>query len=288
MPRLQRTISAPVTVTGFGFWSGVDVQLEFRPAPADTGIVFVREDITPAVKITARVGQRIESPRRTTLAQDGQHVEMVEHVMAALAGLQIDNCEIATNAAEMPGVDGSSLPFVDALNSVDIVEQDVERACLIVTETTRVGNEESWIEASPAKPGVFSLQYRLDYGSEHPIGRETIRLKMTTDRFVGKLAPARTFIMQHEAQWLRQQGLAQRVNPGDVLVFADEGLVDNELRLENECAAHKMLDMVGDFALAGCDLYGHFAAHRSGHRLNAMMIQALLAEFPVTRDRVPV
>jgi UDP-3-O-[3-hydroxymyristoyl] N-acetylglucosamine deacetylase len=268
-------------VNGFGFWSGRDVTLEFRSAAANTGVVFVRHDLQPSVSIPAVVRYRVESPRRTTLSHCGVQVEMVEHVLAALSGLQVDNCEIWTDAAEMPGLDGSSWPFVEALQSAGVVTQSVARRYLIVHEVTRVGDDQSWIEARPTRSPATSLQYRLDYGSEHAIGRETMGITLTPNRFVRELAPARTFITWDEAEWLRQQGLAQRVTPHEVLVFGEQGLIDGSLRFENECAAHKVLDMVGDLALAGCDLIGQFVAHRSGHRLNAALVQALLTEFQI-------
>ncbi len=113
--RYQNTIAEPVSVEGFGYWSGLDVRVEFRPAEPHTGIVFVRTDLPRLCRIPAQVTNRIEIPRRTSLRAHGFTVEMVEHVMASLAGLQIDNCEIWVNRAEMPGCDGSSRPFVDAL-----------------------------------------------------------------------------------------------------------------------------------------------------------------------------
>lgn len=282
--RFQQTIAQPAQVNGFGFWSSQDVAVEFRPAAENTGIVFVRRDLNPAIRIPANVNYRIESPRRTTLSHRGVEVQMVEHVMAALAGLQIDNCEVWVDRPELPGVDGSSLPFVEALRAVGVVSQSAPRAFLVVSDITRVGDDDCWIEARPVRDRSMSIQYRLDFGNDHPIGRETMRLAVSPNRFVRELAPARTFIMQHEAEWLRQQGLAQRVTTQDVLVFDDHGVVDNELRFENECVAHKVLDMVGDFALAGCDLVGQFVAQRSGHRLNAQLIQALLAEYQIVED----
>lgn len=282
--RTQRTIARAVHVDGFGFWGGRDVRVEFRPAAACTGIVFVRHDLKPVVRIPASVAQRIESPRRTTLAHGAARVEMVEHVLAALAGLQIDNCEVWVNGCEMPGVDGSSQPFVEAILSAGIVSQREARPYLIISDVTRVGDHDSWIEARPSRQSALSIQYRLDYGSQHPIGRETWRGTVNPNTFRQELSSARTFIMQEEADWLRQQGLAQRVTPQDVLVFGPEGPIDNELRFENECVSHKVLDMIGDLSLAGCDLMGHFVAHRSGHRLNALMVQALLAEFQVIYD----
>src|ERR1700677_4832943 len=125
--RKQRTILAPVVVKGFGLWSGRDVCLEFRPAPADTGIVFVRRDLPSQPRIAALVPNRVETPRRTTLSSGGGSVEMVEHVLAALAGMRIDNCEVWVDQAEMPGCDGSSQPFVVALESVGTQEQEALR-----------------------------------------------------------------------------------------------------------------------------------------------------------------
>lgn len=198
--------------------------------------------------------------------------------MAALAGLRIDNCEVHVDAPEMPGMDGSSLAFVQALNAASIVQQDASRPFLAVTEVTRVGDDDCWIEARPSEPGTFDLLYRLDFGSENPIGRESHRLQVNAESFQRELAPARTFIMEHEAQWLQQQGLAQRVTAKDVLVFGPDGVIDNELRFDNECVRHKMLDVVGDLALCGCDIHGHIVAYKSGHRLNATLLEVLLAE----------
>lgn len=285
-PRLrkQQTISQPISVSGFGLWSGADVNIEFRPADVDTGVTFIRRDLEEMIRIPATVQHRVESPRRTILSVEGQSVEMVEHVMAALAGLKIDNCEVWVDASEMPGCDGSSQVFVEALLQAGIKRQHAERSCLFVTEATRVGDDDSWIEARPGKPGEFSVHYRLDYGSDNAIGRETFRSSIDRDVFCNELASARTFILHDEAEWLRKQGIAQRVTTKDVLVFGDEGVIDNELRFDNECVRHKVLDMVGDFALAGCDISGHFVAHRSGHRLNATLISALLSECQISES----
>jgi len=149
---------------------------------------------------------------------------------------------------------------------------------LIVTDVTRVGDDECWVEARPAKFNGLQIKYRLDYGSNNPIGRQTIELKLTPAAFRTEIAPARTFLLAEEAEWLRQRGLGQRVTNKDLLVFGPEGPLENELRMENECVRHKALDLIGDLALAGCDLVGHFIAHRSGHRLNAELAKALLHE----------
>jgi len=276
--RNQRTLARPCHVAGFGYWSGRDVAVELRPAPVHTGIVFVRSDTDRPRRIAANVRQRIEVPRRTTLAGDGTQVEMVEHVLAALFGLGIDNCEIVCDASEMPGLDGSCQPVVEALQLAGIVEQRSPRHRLIVTEVTRVGDDECWVEARPAKSNSLSVEYKLDYGPNNPIGRQTIELSLTPVTFATELAPARTFILESEAAWLKSRGLGTRVTNKDLLVFGEEGLLENELRFENECVRHKALDLVGDLALAGCDLIGRFIAYKSGHRLNAELVKVLLTE----------
>jgi UDP-3-O-acyl N-acetylglucosamine deacetylase len=265
-------------VNGFGYWSGRDVEVEFRPAPPHTGVVFVRSDFDRPRRIPAAVQQRIQVPRRTTLAGDGAQVEMVEHVLAALYSQAIDNCEVWVTTSELPGLDGSCQPLVEVILAAGAVEQNAARSRLIITDITRVGDDECWIEARPAKAGGLTIKYRLDYGSNHPIGRQTIELRVTQKSFGEELAAARTFLMEDEANWLRERGLGVRVANTDLLVFGPEGPIDNELRMENECVRHKTLDLIGDLALAGCDLVGHFIAHKSGHRLNAELVKALLIE----------
>ena len=282
--RRQQTIAGVARVCGFGYWSGRDVCVEFRPAPANSGLVFVRADLAGQPRIPAVVENRLETPRRTTLSACGATVEMVEHILAAVAGLHIDNCEIHVDSAEMPGCDGSSLPFVEALQTAGVVTQDALRSRLIVTDVTRVGSEDDWVEAGPPRGPATTLKYRLDYGAGSPISRQTYETAVTPDSFVGQIAPARTFLLEHEARWLRDQGLGQRVSHKDLLVFDDTGPIDNSLRFADECVRHKTLDLIGDLALAGCDLIGHFVAHRSGHRLNAELVRALLAEGQIEHD----
>ncbi len=276
--RNQRTIANSVVVEGFGYWTGHDVRIEFRPAAANTGLVFVRTDLSPPQAIAALVQNRVEAPRRTTLRCGRASVEMVEHILAALAGMQIDNCEIWVNAAEMPGCDGSAQAFVTALDAAGIEEQSAPRACLVLRDTNRMAEGGSWIEAQPSAQGGFSVKFRLDYGRDNAIGRQTLEMRITPEIFRKELAPARTFLLKAEAEWLRSQGLGTRATLQDLLVFDDEGPIENTLRYPDECVRHKVLDLVGDFALAGCDIVGHVVAHRSGHRLSAELIRVLLSE----------
>lgn len=276
--RNERTISSSASVAGFGYWTGRDVCVEFRPAPPGTGIVFVRSDLSPPVRIPALVAHRIEVPRRTVLRHAGASVEMVEHILAALAGMQIDNCEVWVDQPEMPGLDGSCLKFVEALDSAGIVVQPALRAQLVVRDITRLGNEDSWIEARPGRAAELTMRFRIDYGNSGAIGRQTLQIPICPATFRRDVAPARTFMLKEEADWLQSQGLGHRATSADLLVFDADGPIENELRFPDECVRHKVLDLVGDLALAGCDVLGHIVAHRTGHRLNADLVRTLLTE----------
>jgi len=276
--RQQNTLGSVAAISGTGYWSGAAVKVAFHPAEPGAGITFVHSGHTPAARIQASVHRRIEQPRRTTLRDGGASVEMVEHILAALAGLQVDNCEVHIDQNEAPGCDGSSQAFVEAIDAAGIVAQDAQRPVLVVSEPVRVGDENEWIEARPSRSPGLKVKYRLDYGMEHPIGRQSIELQISPHKFRNELASARTYLMKEEADWLLAQGLGAHVTPKDLLVFDDMGPIDNELRFEDECVRHKALDVVGDLALAGCDIRGSVVAHRSGHRLNASLVNALLSE----------
>ncbi len=274
--RPQQTLQGKCAVQGFGFWSGLDVTVEFRPAPPDHGIVFVRRDLPGLPRVSARIAHRTDGPRRTTLSADGTAVDMVEHVLAALAGLRVDNCLVYVDRAEMPGLDGSSRPFVEAILRVGLVRQVALKPALLIDRPVRVGDAGAWLLAEPA-PGGCQLTYELHYPDEPAIGEQAYSARLEPVVFEHEIAAARTFVTQDEAELLKQQGLGRRVSFRDLLVFDNRGPVDNRLRYPNECARHKLLDMIGDFSLAGCDLIGRITAHRSGHRLNAELVRTLLA-----------
>jgi UDP-3-O-[3-hydroxymyristoyl] N-acetylglucosamine deacetylase len=260
------------------------VRVEFRPAPVDAGIVFIRADLPNHPRIPATIGHRTEVPRRTTLARGEARVEMVEHIMAALSGLQVDNCEVWVDRPEMPGCDGSCLPFVEALRAAGIVPQSGVRPRRVIGRTIRLGNGESWIEARPCRSGQTILKYELDYGAGNPIGRQSLEVSLSPRHFHMNLAPSRTFMLEAEAEAMKARGLGQRATCKDLLVFGSHGPIDNQLRFPDECVRHKLADMVGDLALAGCDLVGQFVAFRSGHRLNAELVRAITAEREIQEE----
>jgi UDP-3-O-acyl N-acetylglucosamine deacetylase len=276
--RNQRTIAASGAVEGMGYWSGRDVRVEFHAAEAGTGIVFVRSDLAGRPRIPATIANRAEAQRRTVLRAGEAGVEMVEHILAALAGLEIDNCEVRVDQAEMPGCDGSAAPFVAALESAGIVEQALPRPAFALQKTLRLGGEDSWIEARPGPAGKTILRYDLDYGAGNPIGRQSLEILFSPSLFPRSLAPSRTFMLEHEAAALQDRGLGLRTTFLDLLVFDANGPIKNRLRFPDECVRHKIVDLIGDLALAGCDLFGRFAAYRSGHRLNAELVRAIAVQ----------
>lgn len=282
--RKQNTIGSPVAISGFGFWSGKDVTVQFHPSGENVGLVFVRTDLPGRPRIPALLKNRIPGPRRTTICKDGACVEMVEHVLAALAGLQIDNCEIWIDGSEIPGLDGSCQPFVGALLAAKIVQQNSWRPILNVLQPVRIEAGDCWIEAIPADQSRCRLQYHLDYATA-AIGSQSYTSDLTPRAFIEEVAAARTFLLESEASNLQQQGLGERVTYQDVLVFNEQGAIGNQLRYPDECARHKVLDMVGDFALAGKDLVGEFKASRSGHELNSQLLAALEMQHVLQRNR---
>ena len=161
--------------------------------------------------------------------------------------------------------------------STGIVELNVERKVIRVASTIRVGDDQSWIQAEPVSSDNLELIYHLHYDCP-AIGTQSYSSVVTPTIFADQIAPARTFVVLEEAEQLRQAGLGQRVTYQDVIVFDENGPLENELRFDDECARHKLLDMVGDFALSGTDLVGRFTASRSGHRLNSQMVFALLQQ----------
>ena len=275
--RPQCTVARAASVTGFGYWTGRDVCVEFHPAAADTGIVFVYAPPGAApLEIPVDPAFRPDAARRTVLQRDGVRIEMIEHILAALAGLEVDNCRVVVDSTEMPGCDGSSAAFVAAIDEVGRVEQDSWVTPLVVRSPCRVERDGRQIEAFPSAAGLLSIEYYLDYGADNAIGRQNFAIEVTPDSFRTDLSTARTFVLQHEAEAFQAQGKGARVTPRDLLIFGPDGPIENSLRFADECVRHKTLDVVGDLALAGRPIVGHIVAHKGGHQLNAALVQALL------------
>ncbi|QDT39450.1 UDP-3-O-acyl-N-acetylglucosamine deacetylase [Stratiformator vulcanicus] len=275
-PRSQRTIGRPVTVNGFGFFTNAAVTLTLNPAPENYGRKFVRVDLDGAPEIRAEIDFAVERHRRTVLKRGEAEVELTEHVLAALAGMAIDNCRIELDACEAPGCDGSARPFVDAILSAEIVEQAAPvRIVRPMRSTGAFYSDGSRLTIDRAEPHEFTIRYELDYGAASTVPTQTSEYEITPDVFAEQIAPARTFIDAAEIEGLKKLGYGQHVTAEDLLVLGENGPIDNELRFPDECARHKILDCVGDFALIGCDISGRVTAQRSGHALNRQLVRQL-------------
>jgi UDP-3-O-acyl-N-acetylglucosamine deacetylase len=261
--------------------------------------VFVRTDLRPRLHLPAHVQNVTGTKRRTTLGHPPGQIGLVEHVLAALAGLRIDNCQIELNAPEPPGMDGSAREFVAALLDAGICRQAARRPVFGVEQSVMLAAGGATLTLHPSLPGSFIpgdggepdeswtssdcglyLSYFLDYGLTSPIARQLHTQLLTPGTFAQELAACRTFILEAEAEDLRRQGLGTRTTAADLIVFGPHGPVDNELRYANEPARHKVLDLVGDLALLGADLCGHVVAYRSGHPLNVELVRRLHQQLP--------
>jgi len=274
--RPQRTLAGVAEACGIGFFHGADVALRFHPAEPDTGIVFERCDLPDRPRVPARVGNVIPTERRTSIRRGAATVEMIEHVMAALAGLQIDNCLVQIDAGECPGCDGSSRLFVEALDGAGTIEQNCPRQALVVDRPLCVQEGDAILAVYPDRSGRLTLTYHLDYGRGAIIPAQSCCIGLSPESLRNELAASRTFLLESEAAALRAAGIGVRTTHADLLIYGKSGVIGNQLRFPDECARHKILDMVGDLALLGLDLQAFVVAHRSGHHTNSLLVRKLV------------
>lgn len=273
--RNEHTLAQTCEVAGRGYWSGQQTTVRISPASLGTGIQLMRTDLPDNPVVTVGLDVRHDHELRTVLKTGDTRFAMIEHLMAALYALEIDNCLVEIDAEELPGLDGSANAYVKALRASGLVIQAAPRRQLIIDQTVRVGTAASWIEVSPSFDGRAHYSYRLDYGDTSSIKPQTFQSVLTPDIFCREIAPARTFVTMDQADALRKAGLAGHVANQDLLVFGSDGPVDNVMRYPDECARHKVLDLIGDLALVGVELIGRVISHRGGHNLNAKLAERL-------------
>jgi len=279
LSRPQRTIRRSVTVAGFGIVTGMAVRLRFEPAPADTGVIFVRDDLRSRPTIPAHCTNVTGTQRRTTIGNDPAQVTLVEHVLAALSGLRIDNCRVNLDGPEPPGLDGSARGFVEALHEAEIVTQSARRDRWTVTHSIVLRQGGSTLAIHPTTGKHLKISYLLDYGPNALIPPQIHTSTITPEVFQNSLAPSRTFLLESEAAELQERGIGRHLKHSELLVFGEHGVIDNQLRFGDEPSRHKVLDLVGDLALSGVDLVGHVVAYRSGHPLNIELARTLTQLF---------
>lgn len=276
--RHQRTLAKSVRLEGVGLVTGARVRLRFLPAPTNTGVVFRRIDQPTSLPIPAVVASVTGTQRRTTLGPLQQCVTLVEHLLAALAGLRVDNCLVELDGPEPPGLDGSAAGYVAAIRGAGVVLQHSRRPILAVTVPVLASSGGATIGLYPGNDSQLRVSYLLDYGTFGVIPRQVFTLDVTPGEFVRQIANCRTFVTEAEASALRAQGIGQHLTPADLIVFGPSGPIANRLRFADEPARHKVLDLIGDLSLCGFDLAGHLVAYRSGHALNVELACRLVAQ----------
>jgi UDP-3-O-[3-hydroxymyristoyl] N-acetylglucosamine deacetylase len=271
---LQRTLKRSLSCAGIGLHSGKKVNLSLKPAPAGTGIRFRRTDLG-GVEIPARVSHVGAVAYATQLKLGEARVETVEHLLAALASTRIDNAFIELNTPEVPIMDGSSAPFIYLVQEAGVRTLAEPRKYLKVTRPVTLTRGDKQIALFPSDH--FKISYTI--GFDHPLLRHQTRtMVVTEDSFIEDIAPARTFTFLKEVEMLRQNGLALGGSLDNAIVIGDTGVLNSSLRFEDEFVRHKILDLVGDFALLGHPVIAHAVVHRGGHALHTAMAAQLLQE----------
>lgn len=274
----QRTLKNTIRATGVGLHTGDKVYLTLRPAAPDSGIVFRRVDLDSPVDIQAAPHHVGDTRLSSTLERDGVRVATVEHLMAAFAGLGIDNAYVDLSAPEVPIMDGSAGPFVFLLQSAGIVEQPVLKKFIRIKKRVEVRDGDKWVSFEPYHG--FKLEFTIDFN--HPVfehSSQSVSIDFADNSFIKEVSRARTFGFMHEVEALRAMGLARGGSLDNAVVLDEYRILNSDgLRYEDEFVRHKVLDAIGDLYLLGHPLVGAFSAYKSGHALNNRLLRTLLAD----------
>ena len=270
----QHTVRRSVSCSGIGLHSGRKVRLSLRPARAGSGIRFRRADLG-GIEIPATVDNVDRLHYSTGLARDSGNVETVEHLLAALVSLGVDNVTVELDQPEVPIMDGSAASFVYLLNEAGLKRLAEPRRYLKILRPVSLSRGNKRISLYPSDH--FKVTYSISF--DHPLLRHMSRtLKVTQESFVDEIASARTFGFLKEVEMLRRKGLAMGGSLDNAVVLDEAGVLNNSLRFEDEFVRHKILDAIGDLALVGCPVIGHLVAHRGGHELHARFAEKILKE----------
>ena len=271
----QRTIKNDISLEGLGLHTGNKARVTFKPLPVNSGINFMRVDLPDRPLIKACLNNILptdKSPRRTSIVSGNAEVHTIEHLMAVLVGLKIDNLLVELDNNEVPGLDGSGLNFVQAFEKAGIIEQPEKRHYFVIKEPLWAEEGSSSILAIPAVD--YRVSYTLDY--DHPMLKsQYVDVCVEDGSFKDKVSVARTFCLESEAEELKKQGLGKGANYDNTLVVSKKDVIKNKLRLDDEFARHKVLDLLGDMYLLGMPIKGHIIALRSGHSLNIKLLKKI-------------
>ncbi len=266
----QQTLAKEISFSGVGLHTGAETSVSVKPAESGTGFVLCVGDKKTALRPELGNGEK----NCTCIQVDGEPVHTIEHLMGALWGMGVDNAEICVTGGEIPGMDGSARPFTDAVAEAGLIEQDAECAVFIPKEPVTVSAGDACITAFPSADGSFKVTYVLDY-PQSKLAQGTAEFVVTPESIRESISPCRTFVMKEIAEAMLKMGLGKGANTTNTIVLDGDKVVDNELRFDDECVRHKILDVIGDLATVGRRLGVHVVAFKSGHTLNLEMAKAL-------------
>ncbi len=273
--KLQKTIKGEGKIAGRGLFGGKEARVVFRPAPVNSGLVFVRTDITEPVRISALVPSLAERSRRTTIKKGSVSIETVEHCLATAAALGIDNMIIEVDGSELPSPDCSCAEYLKVLKRAGLVEQTEKRKEFVISELVSITSGDTSIYALPYGDDGLNITYDLDYGGHTGINRQIFSCRVTPEGFENNLALARTFLLEAEAKQFQARGMGTHLGPREILVIDSDGPIKNSFRFPDECVRHKVVDLIGDLALVGRAVKGRIVAYKSGHTLNQQLARRL-------------
>lgn len=273
----QRTLKNLIRATGVGVHTGKKIFLTLRPAPANTGIVFRRVDLDPAVEIAAKTENIGDTTLSSCLVHGKVRISTIEHLMSAFAGLSIDNAYVDVSAPEVPIMDGSAGPFVFLIQSAGIEEQNAPKKFIRIKRKIKVKQGDKWAMVTPFEG--FKVTFTIDF--DHPVFHErckTATIDFAVTSFVKEVSRARTFGFLSDFEALQAANLALGCSLDNVIAIDDFRIVNEDgLRYEDEFVKHKILDAMGDLYLLGSNIIGAFSGYKSGHALNNMLLKTLLA-----------
>ena len=272
--RQEQTIRTPVECRGVGLHSGAPVQLRILPAPAGSGVVFRRVDLDGfEVEAVSRNVARVSYA--TSLMKKGVFISTTEHLLSAFIGCGIDNAIVELDNLELPILDGSARPFVEAIRKAGIRKQRRPRTYLRIRRELELREGDKFIAVYPADS--YSVAYTINF--PHPlIGKETFSVDLSDGNYLREIAPARTFGSRQDEQALRNMGLIRGASPENCVVLTREGLENPPLRFDDEFVRHKILDLIGDLALVGKQILGNVVADRAGHAMHTALVSRLLRD----------
>ena len=273
--KLQKTIKTEGRLQGRGLFGGQEAGVVFRPAPANTGVVFVRTDMPETVRISAVAPNLAERSRRTTIKKGSVSIETIEHCLAAITAMEIDNLTVEVDGPELPAPDSSCAEYFKVLKRTGIAEQQANRREVVIREPLSIIAGDTSIYALPYADGGLNITYDLDYSGHTGIGRQIFSCRLTPENFEKHLAPARTFLLEAEGRQFQARGIGTHLGPRDILVIDSDGPIKNSYRFPDECAKHKIVDLIGDLALVGRAVKGRIVAYKSGHSLNQQLVRKL-------------